>query len=135
MATLESVLNRAGVSPGGVLDAQIDVPILCGPQRQGDVAWRPAPGAKAAATPIPAGGVQVVRSDASPNTHTLHNWDGPCFFDFRPNESVLGVLTVPEGSSAFLVHTEEHGANGIGPGTYEVTGQIEFAGVWRRVAD
>jgi len=136
MATLENVLNHAGVSAGGVLDTQIEVPILTGPQRQGDVAWKSAPKAKPATTPIPTTGVQVVKSEASPNTHALHNWDGVCFFDFRSGVgSTLGVLTVPDGASAYLVHTEEHGANGVGPGTYEFTGQFDYAGEWRRVAD
>ncbi len=90
-------------------------------------------------TPLPASGAQVVKAEASSNTHTLHSWDGTCFFDADPTGGdaglTLGTLTVPEGASAYLVHTEEHGANGIGPGTYELRRQREFAGEWRRVAD
>jgi hypothetical protein len=33
---------------------------------------------------------------------------------------VVGVITVPPGQSAMLIHTDEHGANGIGPGRYEI---------------
>lgn len=33
------------------------------------------------------------------------------------------------------VHAEGHGANAFGPGTYELRGQREWAGQWRRVAD
>jgi hypothetical protein len=140
LAILRTVLDRAGVGTLGVLDSEIDVPILTGAQRQGDVIVLNRPNRAPATTPIPASGVQVVRAEASSNTHTLHSWDGACFFD--PDTTgggetglTLGTLTVPAGASAYLVHTEEHGANGIGPGTYELRRQREFAGEWRRVAD
>ena len=138
--TLGSILDRAGISPLGVLDTQIDVPILTGAQRQGDVIVLPRPNRAPATTPSPAAGVQVVRAEASANTHSLMSWDGPgCFFDADTSGGdsglVLGTLTVPDGASAYLVHTEEHGANGIAPGTYELRRQREFAGEWQRVAD
>jgi hypothetical protein len=136
---LRTVLDRAGVGVLGVLDSEVDVPILTGAQRQGDVIVLNRPERPVATTPVPAAGVQVVRAEASSNTHTLHSWDGVCFFDADPTGGdtglTLGTLTVPEGCSAYLVHTEEHGANGIGPGTYELRRQREFAGEWRRVAD
>ena len=135
---LGQILDRAGIGTLGVLDVEVDVPILTGAQRQGDVIVLPRPN-KAATTPIPAAGVQVVRAEASTNTHSLMSWDGQCFFDPDTHGGdtglVLGVLTVPAGASAYLLHTEEHGANGIGPGTYELRRQREFAGEWRRVAD
>lgn len=138
--TLGSILDRAGIGTLGVLDTQIDIPILTGAQRQGDVIVLPRPNKQAATSPVPAAGVQVVRAEASANTHSLMSWDGPgCFYDTDPTGGdsglVLGTLTVPDGASAFLLHTEEHGANGIGPGTYEIRRQREFAGEWRQVAD
>lgn len=134
--TLGQILDHAGIGTLGVLDTEINVPILTGTQRQGDVIVLPRPNKPAAATPIPATGVQVVRAEASINTHSLMSWDGQCFFDAGGDTGlVLGVLTVPVGASAYLLHTEEHGANGIGPGTYELRRQREFAGEWRRVAD
>jgi hypothetical protein len=139
VANLRTVLDRAGVGTLGVLDSEIDVPILTGAQRQGDVIVLPRPERAPATTPVPAQGLQVVRAEASTNTHTLHSWDGACAFDPDPTGGdtglTLGTLTVPPGASAYLVHTEEHGANGIGPGTYELRRQREFAGEWRRVAD
>jgi hypothetical protein len=139
VANLRTVLDRAGVGALGVLDSEIDVPVLTGAQRQGDLIVLNRPQRTPATTPLPASGVQVVRAEASSNTHSLHSWDGTCFFDSDPSrretELTLGTLTVPEGASAYLVHTEEHGANGIGPGTYELRRQREFAGEWRRVAD
>jgi len=138
--TLGSILDRAGIGTLGVLDIQIDVPILTGAQRQGDVIVLPRPNRATATTPIPAAGVRVVRAEASANTHSIMSWDGPgCFFDVDQTggnaDLTLGTLTVPPGGSAYLLHTEEHGANGIGPGTYELRRQREFAGEWRQVAD
>lgn len=141
MATLATVLDRAGIDTLGVLDAQIDVPVLTGlAQAQGDLIVLPRPNKQAATTPIPGAGVMVVRAESSGgNTHSLHSWEGPrCFYDARPGGDsglVLGVLTVPDGASAYLVHTEEHGANAFGPGTYEVRRQREQADVIRMVAD
>lgn len=140
-STLGTILDRAGVDTLGVLDAQIDVPVLTGlAQAQGDLIILPRPNKQAATTAIPAAGVMVVRAESSGgNTHSLHSWDGPgCFYD--PRESgdsglVLGVLTVPDGATAYLVHTEEHGANAFGPGTYEVRRQREQADEIRMVAD
>jgi hypothetical protein len=136
---LGDVLDRARIGTLGVLDTQIDVPMLTGVQRQGDVLVLPRPNRKAAITPIPATGVQIVRAEASANTHMLLSWDGQCYFDTDPHGGdtglTLGTLTVPDGASAYLVHSEEHGANGIGAGTYELRRQREFAGEWRRVAD
>ena len=140
-ATLGAVLERAGVDTLGVLDAQIDVPVLTGlAQAQGDLLVLPRPDKPAASTPIPAAGVLVVRAESSGgNTHSLHSWEGPgCFYDERPAGGtglVLGVLTVPDGATAYLVHTEEHGANAFGPGTYEIRRQREQADEIRVVAD
>lgn len=140
MAVLKDVLDRAAVSIDGVLDSQIEIPILGRAQRQGDVIWVPRPNKAAATTEIPQAGVIVVRAETSTrNYHMIINWDGKCFFDADTTggESglILGVLTVPEGASAYVAHSEEHGANGIGTGTYEFRRQREYRGEWARVAD
>jgi len=138
--TLAVILDRAGVDLLGVLDAQVDVPVLTGlAQAQGDLIILPRPDKPAAVTPVPQAGALVVRAESSgANTHSLHSWDGPtCFYDARPSGDglVLGVLTVPDDATAYLVHTEEHGANAFGPGTYEIRRQREQADVIRMVAD
>lgn len=141
MTTLSNILDRAGVDQLGILDAQVDVPVLTGlAQAQGDLLILPRPNKQAATTPIPATGALVVRAESSGgNTHSLHSWDGPaCRYDVRPagdSGLVLGVLTVPDGATAYLVHTEEHGANAFGPGTYEIRRQREQADEIRMVAD
>lgn len=126
MTALSTILGRAGVEALAVLDAQIDVPALAGvPQAQGDLLVLPSAAPRRATTPIPRAGVLVVRSESGGNTHSLHSWDGPgCFFD-PADGLVVGLLTVPDGATAYLVHTEEHGANAFGPGTYTIRRQRE----------
>ncbi|WP_214408302.1 hypothetical protein [Pseudonocardia lacus] len=139
MTTLAAVPHRAGLGAGGALDAQVDVPVLTGAQCQGDLIALPRPLAEPATTPLPLGGVDLVPGDTGANTHTLLSWDGPaCRYDVRdpgPSGLVLGVLTVPVGATAYLVHSEEHGANAFGPGSYEIRRQRERADVVRRVGD
>lgn len=138
MTTLADILDKAGVGVLGVLDAQVDVPVLCGAQAQGDLIVLPRPLVTPASTPIPMGGVEVVSGEAGGNSHSLLSWDGPecCWEPSTGGDSlVLGVLTVPLEATAYLVHTEEHGANAFGPGTYEVRRQREQAETVRLVND
>lgn len=132
--TLGEIYTQTGISPA--LAAQIEIPVLLGAQRQGDVAWAPRPTITPATTPVPREGICLVRGDVGGNAHMLHSWDGACFFDpALGGSNELGVLTVPPGATAFVVHTGRHGANGLGPGVYKFWSQLEFAGEWRRVAD
>jgi len=139
MTTLAAVLDRAGLDAIGVLDAQVDVPVLSGAQCQGDLIALPRPLARPATAPVPPGGVEVVPGGDGASSHALLSWDGPaCCYDVRdpgPSDLVLGVLTVPLGATAYLVHSGEHGANAFGPGTYEIRRQRERSDVIRRVAD
>lgn len=123
--------------------ASVDVPVLAGPQRQGDILIVPrAPLGRAeidGMTPIPTEGLSVVRSDVTGNEHVLLA-DGPGVTFRRhdtsdPNDVLLGVLDVPAGSQAWIVHTDEHGANGIAAGCYTIHGKREQADIVRRVAD
>lgn len=139
MTTLQTILDRADITAADQALADIDVPVLTGLQRQGDVLIfpRPAIGAAEAAamTPVPPAGVAVVRGEATGNSHLLYA-DGPVLWDAPSSDMLrLGVLHVPTGSVAWLIHTDEHGANGIGPGTYVLLGKREQADELRRVAD
>ncbi len=136
--TLNEVLDRTGMTVLDHLDREVSVPVNTGLQCQGDVAILPAAGARfAATTAVPKAGYPVVRGESGGNTHSLHG-DGSVFFD--PAEQVdaralrLGVLSVPDGSTAYLIHPE-HGAMGIGPGTYELRRQREQADEIALVAD
>lgn len=138
-ATLAEVIDRHGVDVLDHLDRQLEVPVLAGLQAQGDVIVVPegiafvnAP----ATTPVPAAGVAVVQGENGGNTHLLLA-EGTVFYAPIPRTDTgldLGVLTVPDGSRAFLAHPE-HGYAGIAPGSYVVRRQREQADEIRLVQD
>jgi len=133
--TYSDVLGRHSVEIPGHLEAQAEVPVCTGPQRQGDLIVLPSrPGVELGAL-VPASGVPVVRGEAGGNTHLLVA-DGPVSWLAGPvsDRLHLGTVTVPEGATAFLLHPE-HGAQGIGPGSYRVRRQREQADEIRMVAD
>jgi hypothetical protein len=123
MHTFSSALALIGLEVPDHLQAEAEVPVLKLAQAQGDLMIFPAePPARVRWTAVPTAGVQVIHGEASGNTHWLHpGFDSPGV-RWAPveNKLTLGYLEVPEGQSALLIHTDEHGANGIGPGTYAV---------------
>lgn len=138
--TLTEVLARHDVDVADVLLADIEVPVLTGTQRQGDVLIVPRAAAgnaeMTAMRPVPREGVAVVRGEATGNTHLLDAVEGEVLWSPSTTEGLtLGVLHVPVGAVAMLIHTDEHGANGIGPGTYRLVGKREQADESRRVQD
>ena len=133
MATLQTLITTHGVDVLDHLDREVDVPVLTGMQRQGDVLVLPRESVTARA-PIPAGGVPVVRGENGGNTHALVG-SGFCdTWSADVSNLTLGTLVVPVGESAYLAHPE-HGYLGIGPGVYELRRQREQADVTRMVAD
>lgn len=122
MHTYRSALALVGASVPDHLVADAEIPVLSGPQAQGDLLvfqkkappglpWRP----------LPEGGLRLVEGEASGNTHWLHagfRSPGVRWAESNLGGVRLGFLQVPHGQSAMLIHTDEHGANGIGPGTY-----------------
>lgn len=139
MATFTEVLMRADVHPDPDI-ADLVVPVLGGVQRQGDVLILPIPAdsrdAQYRGALVPREGVSVVAGEATGNAHLLHA-DG--LVSWRPVDErgsmVLGVLHVAEGARAWVIHTAEHGANGVSPGVYELRGKREMAHEIRRVVD
>lgn len=128
------------------LEAEVEVPVLTGPQYQGDLAVIPVAMAYEPGEAIPAWpqgkligdeGIQVVHGEATGNTHWLHaGFNSPGVAWHRADAGlVVGVVTVPEGQTAMLVHTDEHGANGIGAGTYEIRRKREQLDEIAYVAD
>jgi hypothetical protein len=152
MSALHELISRYGMDVDAHLDRDADIPLLIGPQAQGDIGIRPVQprpvgGSRlrrlrvgsgrrgAAVTPIPAGGV-VVATGQEGHEHRL--LPGPARFDPVDPFSgslLIGILTVPAGGEAYLAH-DQHGYLGIGPGTYEVGGQREWTPEsWQRVED
>ena len=133
--TLGSLESKYGTALLDHLDREVTIPILDAPQTQGDLGVLPAAFkriSKQATTPVPPEGTVVIEGQ---HDHRLLG-DGPIFFD-RPRGMTMpsiGVLRVPEGSVAWLAHAE-HGYLGVAPGDYWISGQREWAGEWRRIAD
>ena len=131
MHTYSSALSLVGVSVPAHLAADADVPVLTGPQAQGDLIVIPVSDpVDVEWETLPSNGIQVIRGEAGENTHWLHpgfdspgvRW-APTAPPPRPTRQAalaLGHVLVPEGQSALLIHTDEHGANGIGPGCYAI---------------
>ena len=129
-------LARHDITIPAHLEAQAEIPVLTGVQVQGDVIITPRRGGKSAheAIAVPASGVQVVRGEATRNTHWLDNANvdaAPCLWVAIPaggqDGLTLGLLDVPEGQVALLTHTDEHGSNAIGPGSYRIGRQQQQA--------
>ena len=133
-----NTLTQLAEKFGGTFDHltnDVDVPVLTGAQRQGDVLIVPMkPGKIAGLVPIPPEGVVVVRGENGGNTHLLVAEGDVTFAPNTQRGQRLGSLVVAEGSTAWLTHPE-HGFNGIGAGTYIVTRQREQADEIRIVAD
>jgi hypothetical protein len=137
MLTNTVLLERIGLTDLGLEYPELEIPVLQGLQRQGDVLVLPVHEVPEGARFQPIGRqVEVVRSEAGGNTHCLH---GDGVWAAAPGAAtglVQGWIEVPEGGEAYLIHTEEHSALGIGPGRYEVRRQREFAAtVWAPVVD
>ena len=137
--TYQDAIDRVGVTLPEHLVGAAEVPVLTAPQAQGDIGIIPAgmlgfTGQAHTFTPVGTG-VQVVTGEATGNTHWLHS-DHPAVAWARLDQDlVIGLVQVPEDATAYLIHTDEHGANGIGPGVYALTGKREQADEIRRVAD
>lgn len=136
--TIADAINRHGVDVLDHLDRTATIPVLTGLQMQGDLAVVPMvrAGHTTATTPVPVGGVPVVRGENGGHTHTLLA-EGDVRWDTREANAsslTLGVLTVGDGATAYLAHPE-HAYSGIGPGCYEIRRQREIADELRLVAD
>jgi hypothetical protein len=137
--TLRAALSRHDITVADELLAEIEVPIITGPQRQGDVAIIPRSAASTleinSMELVGRSGVPVIRGEATGNTHLLDAVQGDVRWSASGQGLTLGLLHVGEGSVAHLLHTDEHGCNAIGPGTYRLVGKREMADEIRRVAD
>lgn len=137
--TYAETLGKHNITLPDDMIADLEVPVLSDPQCQGDVGvWPRAKVGKAELaefTPVPATGLPIVQGT---NTHILDAYQGDVLWaPARPGAHAvtIGVLHVPDGAVAYLTHTDEHTTNGIGPGTYRITGKQEQADKARRVAD
>lgn len=147
--TYQEALSLADISIPDHLEAEAEVPVLTVVQRQGDLLIVPAIMPKYREDEgriirnlqkVGPDGVQVVYGEATGNTHWLHNnFDSQVHWlpAERRQAPIRGWVIVPDGQSALLIHTDEHGANAMGPGTYEIRQrrQVTSAGNWAYTAD
>lgn len=134
MNTLTDLQKRFGTETLEHLD-DVEVPVLSGPQRQGDVMVVPSrPGKVEGLVKVPREGIAVVRGENGGNTHLLVG-EGEVFFSpSKARGQILGTLVVEKGSTAYLTHPE-HGFNGIMAGSYTIKRQREQAEEIRLIAD
>ena len=126
------LLTRHNVEVPPHLAEQAEIPVCTGLMRQGDVLVVPTRSGKVAnLKPIPAEGIAIVRGEAGGNTHLLVG--GGEWASNTTDPAVMGTLVV-EDDPAYLLHPE-HGATGIGSGTYIVRRQREQAEIERLVSD
>jgi len=135
--TFAEGLAKIGVTVPEHLIADAEVPVLTGPQSQGDLMIVPIDKHEGALRALTDAGHQVVVGEATGNTHWLHRgFDSPGVKFARVDRGLqLVVVSVPEGQSAELIHTDEHGVNAMGPGLYAINGKREQADEIRRVSD
>lgn len=144
--TMAEAIATFGVEIDPHLDREVTIPVIAGLQFQGDVAVVPVSIAKGnyssrlnSAKDVPAAGFPVVRGEVGGNTHLLIGDGKVRFAPVEETSSMttnldLGVLDVPEGSTAYLAHPE-HAYTGIAPGQYVIRRQREQADEIRLVAD
>ncbi len=139
MTTLTDLTAATGrtVRPG--LDMDDPLPVATGhPVAQGDVIclWRPDAEPSDAWAPVPAKGQVLV---AGLHDHVLYADAGARPVRWAPyhaDELDVAVVDVPKGATAWLLHTDEHGGQGLGVGRWVVRRQQEFtAAGYRRVSD
>jgi hypothetical protein len=141
--TLADLTSRTGLAVLDHLEREAAIPVTGGLQAQGDLIvipldwldvriwpqarwWRP----------VPATGIELLRSAAGGNPHTLVADPGTCEWTTGVDDRTrlaLGALNTT--SVAYLLHPE-HGGAGIAPGRYLVRRQREGSDrVDRLIAD
>ncbi|MFJ9630462.1 hypothetical protein ACIRU8_22395 [Streptomyces sp. NPDC101175] len=130
--TLADLTRRSGLDVLGHLEREVAIPVVDGLQAQGDLIVVPYAFVARAVAPrneiwreVPAGGVELLRSAAGGNPHTLVADPGTCRWTEAVHDTMGLALGMIETSAvAYLIHPE-HGGTGIAPGRYVVRRQRE----------
>ncbi|WP_072806293.1 hypothetical protein [Rhodococcoides yunnanense] len=130
--TLSELTSLSGLDVFDYLDQAMSIPVIDGLQAQGDLIVVPHERLEAVMTTswshtvdVPLSGVELLRSAAGGNPHTLLADGGECRWSSRVHDSrglALGILDTQV--VAYLIHPE-HGATGIAPGRYVIGRQRE----------
>lgn len=146
MATVTDLAAQTGITPLDHLDLEVEIPVLDGPQSQGDVRIRrlgtiPAVTVREDAewAEVPPAGITVVDGGDGGHAHVLT----PCLGAAEPvwwttdvdDTEDLAVGAVKAEEPCYLYH-QEHGGTGLAPGVRVIRRQREQADMQRRlVAD
>lgn len=131
--TLSALTTMTGLDVFDYLDKEISVPIIDGMQAQGDLIVVPYAllegvvytGVWTRTDDVPLSGIELLRSAAGGNPHSLVADGGRCTWSTPVSDSrrlALGILD--NTVTAYLIHPE-HGATGIAPGRYVIGRQRE----------
>lgn len=136
--TLSALTSLTGLDVFDYLDQEVSIPVIDGLQAQGDLIVIPfsllanivAPLPWTRSVRVPLSGVELLRSAAGGNPHSLVADEGECTWSTPVKDArglALGMLDTRV--TAYLIHPE-HGATGIAPGRY-VIGRQQERGVGR----
>ncbi|MDJ0417941.1 hypothetical protein [Rhodococcus opacus] len=131
--TLSALTALTGLDVFDYLAQEVSIPVVDGLQAQGDLIVIPyslladivtsAPWTRSENVPL--SGVELLRSAAGGNPHSLVADEGGCTWSTPVNDPrrlALGILD--SRATAYLIHPE-HGATGIAPGRYVIGRQRE----------
>ena len=136
--TLTDLTTATGRAVRTGLAMDDPLPVATGhPVAQGDVIclYRPDATPERAMEPVPTKGAVLV---AGIHDHVLYAdaSSGVSWAPHRADELDVAVVDVPEGTVAWLLHTDEHGGQGLGVGRWVVRRQQEWSAAgYRRVSD
>lgn len=130
---LAELLDRSELDVLDHLERQVTVPVVDGPQAQGDLIVLPMAmvpvvtvGDWVGFHAVPWHGVELVRGVAGNNPHTLVADPGTCQWTPRVRDPLrLAVAVFENTTTAYLIHPE-HGGTGIAPGRWLVRRQQEY---------
>ncbi|WP_442810181.1 hypothetical protein [Streptomyces sp. W16] len=130
--TLADLTRRSGLDVLDHLEREVAIPVVDGLQAQGDLIVVPYAFVARAVTlltaawrEVPAAGIELLRSAAGGNPHTLVADPGTCRWNPNVRDTMGLALGMIETSAvAYLIHPE-HGGTGIAPGRYVVRRQRE----------
>ena len=126
---LADLLDRNELDVLAHLEREVTIPVLDGPQAQGDLivlplAMVPEVIGTAPLLEMPAS-VELVRGEAGNNPHTLVADPGTCRWTRWPRDPLgLGIAVFTNTAPAYLIHPE-HGGSGVAPGSWLVRRQQE----------
>lgn len=130
--TLGELSARTGLDVLAHLEREVTIPVIDGIQAQGDLIVVPYAlladvgiPANARWQQVPPAGVELLRSAAGGNPHTLTADPGTCRWTTEMYDNQrLALGTLQTSAVAYLIHPE-HGASGIAPGSYVIRRQRE----------